>query len=223
MKTIYITIILIALAACGTNGQSKKVKLKSKTDTAYYALGIEYGKNIRKNAFGQINKEAFVSGIMDALNGKDTNRVKKSSLIVQQFMSEQREAKSEKAREEGENFLAENKNKEGIVTTTSGLQYKILREGKGPKPTKNDQVTTHYTGKFIDGNIFDSSVERGQPATFPVTGVIPGWVEALQLMPVGSKWELYIPQDLAYGPRGQGPIPPYSVLIFEIELLEIVK
>tara|TARA_E500000178_G_C17021821_1_gene756008 strand:- start:128 stop:799 length:672 start_codon:yes stop_codon:yes gene_type:complete len=221
MKTTYSTIILLTLAACGSNGQSKKAKLKSKTDTAYYALGVEYGKSIRKNAEGEINKDAFVSGILDALNGKDSNRVKNTSAVVQRFMSDQREAKSEKARKEGEDFLAKNKERKDVRSTSSGLQYRIIKEGNGPKPTKNDKVTTHYVGKFIDGKVFDSSVDRGEPTTFPVTGVIPGWVEALQLMPVGSKWELYIPQDLAYGARGQGPIPPYSVLIFEIELLEI--
>ena len=129
---------------------------------------------------------------------------------------------SEKNRIEGETFLAENKNKPGVITTASGLQYKILQKGDGPVPTNTDRVKVHYRGKLLDGTEFDSSYERGTPATFAVTGVIKGWTEALQLMKVGSKYELYIPSELAYGKNGSGPqIGPDSVLIFEVELLSI--
>src|SRR6202041_2945672 len=121
--------------------------------------------------------------------------------------------------EKGEKFLAENKTKEGVKTTDSGLQYKVLTEGSGKSPTASDTVVCHYRGTLLDGTEFDSSYKRGQPATFPVSGVIKGWTEAVQLMPVGSKWQLFIPPDLAYGDRGQGPIGPNSTLIFEVELL----
>ena len=130
--------------------------------------------------------------------------------------------KTKLAKEEGANFLAENAKKEGVISLESGLQYEILKQGSGPKPTINDNVTTHYHGTLIDGTIFDSSVDRGQPATFPVSGVIKGWTEALQLMTVGSKWRLYVPYDLAYGERGAGAnIGPFTTLIFEVELISI--
>ena len=126
------------------------------------------------------------------------------------------------AKEEGANFLAKNAKKEGVISLESGLQYEILKQGSGAKPTINDNVTTHYHGTLIDGTIFDSSVDRGQPATFPVSGVIKGWTEALQLMSVGSKWRLYVPYDLAYGERGAGAnIGPFTTLIFEVELISI--
>src|SRR3954469_1894439 len=124
--------------------------------------------------------------------------------------------------EKGEKFLAANKSKEGVKTTASGLQYKVVKEGTGRQPSATDTVKVHYEGKLLDGTVFDSSIKRGEPVEFPVNGVIPGWVEALQLMPQGSKWEVYIPSDLAYGPTGQGPtIPPASTLIFTVELLEV--
>ena len=127
-------------------------------------------------------------------------------------------------KEAGEKFLAENKKKDSVITTASGLQYKIIKKGDGPKPLATDKVKTHYHGTLIDGSVFDSSVQRGEPITFPVNGVIPGWIEALQLMPVGSKWKLFIPQELAYGIRGGGQtIKPYSALIFEVELIAIEK
>jgi FKBP-type peptidyl-prolyl cis-trans isomerase len=124
-------------------------------------------------------------------------------------------------KKEGEDFLAANKKKEGVTTTESGLQYEIIKKGEGAKPTKADTVVTHYKGTFLNGKQFDSSYDRNEPAKFPVTGVIAGWTEALQLMPVGSKWKLYIPSDLAYGPNGRQGIPPNSMLIFELELLSI--
>ena len=151
--------------------------------------------------------------------------------VVNSYMMKLQEQKSaESAKQflpnklEGEKFLTENKKKEGIVTLPSGLQYQIIKAGDGPKPTANDKVKTHYHGTLIDGTVFDSSVDRGEPITFPVTGVIPGWVEALQLMPVGSKWKLYVPQNLAYGARPAGDkIKPYSTLVFDVELISIEK
>jgi len=141
---------------------------------------------------------------------------------VQKSMSAAAERKNAGAKKAGEDFLAQNKSKTGVTTTTSGLQYKVLKAGTGKMPSASSQVTVHYTGKLIDGTVFDSSVERNEPATFPVNGVIQGWVEALQLMKEGDKWELYIPSQLGYGERGAGQqIPPFSTLIFEVELIKV--
>jgi FKBP-type peptidyl-prolyl cis-trans isomerase FklB len=148
----------------------------------------------------------------------------KASATIQKFFGEIQKAEGEKNQKAGEDFLAANKNKPGVVTLPDGLQYEIIKAGTGPKPKAEDEVKCHYHGTTIDGKVFDSSVERGEPANFPVNRVIPGWTEALQLMPVGSKWKLYIPAALAYGERGAGAdIKPNSTLIFEVELLEIVK
>jgi FKBP-type peptidyl-prolyl cis-trans isomerase FklB len=159
----------------------------------------------------------------DVYKGNDTViDVNLANDIINKYFQGAMERKAEKAKEEGAAFLAENAKKEGVVTLPSGLQYKVVKMGDGPKPKASDKVTTHYHGTLIDGTVFDSSVERNQPASFPVGGVIQGWQEALQLMPVGSKWILYVPYNLAYGDRGAGPkIGPYSTLIFEVELLKI--
>jgi FKBP-type peptidyl-prolyl cis-trans isomerase FklB len=141
---------------------------------------------------------------------------------IQEYFSKQQAKASESVVEEGRKFLATNSKKENIFTLESGLQYEVIKAGEGAKPSLNDQVTTHYHGTLIDGTVFDSSVERGQPASFPVNGVIKGWTEALQLMNVGSKWRLFVPYDLAYGERGAGPqIGPFTTLIFEVELISI--
>lgn len=143
--------------------------------------------------------------------------------ILQTYFEKIQNEKGKEAKEAGEKFLAENKTREGVVTLESGLQYKILNEGSGAKPTANDTVKCHYEGRLINGQVFDSSIRRGEPAEFPVGGVIAGWVEALQLMPVGSKWQLYIPSELAYGQHGAGAaIGPNETLIFDVELLEII-
>ena len=143
--------------------------------------------------------------------------------ILQTYFEKIQNEKGKEAKEAGEKFLAENKTREGVVTLESGLQYKILNEGSGAKPTANDTVKCHYEGRLINGQVFDSSIRRGEPAEFPVGGVIAGWVEALQLMSVGSKWQLYIPSELAYGQHGAGAaIGPNETLIFDVELLEII-
>lgn len=145
-------------------------------------------------------------------------------MFIQSYFQKLMDKKSEAAKADGVKFLEENKKKEGVQTTASGIQYKVNTMGTGPKPLATDRVKVHYTGKLIDGTVFDSSVERGEPAVFPLNGVIPGWTEALQLMPVGSKWTIYLPSDLAYGERGAGQqIPPHSTLIFEVELISIEK
>jgi FKBP-type peptidyl-prolyl cis-trans isomerase FklB len=142
--------------------------------------------------------------------------------VITRYTTEQSDAQATLNKEKGDAFLAENKNKEGVVTTASGLQYKIIEEGSGATPTAEDKVRVHYTGKLLNDEVFDSSIQRGDPVEFQVTGVIPGWTEALQLMKVGAKWELYIPSDLGYGTRGNPPIGPNETLVFEVQLIDIV-
>ena len=198
-------------------------KLKTEIDSVSYCIGVNIGENL-KNQFSDIDIKDFMNGINDVLSDKSEPKISNAEAqkILQEYFSKQQELKSKKAIEEGENFLAENGKKKGVTTLESGLQYEVITEGEGAKPTLNDQVTTHYHGTLIDGTVFDSSVERGQPATFPVSGVIKGWTEALQLMSVGSKWKLFVPYNLAYGERGAGAnIGPFTTLIFEVELISI--
>ena len=198
-------------------------KLKTEIDSVSYCIGVNIGENL-KNQFSDIDIKDFMNGINDVLSDKSEPKISNAEAqkILQEYFSKQQELKSKKAIEEGENFLAENGKKKGVTTLESGLQYEVITRGEGAKPTLNDQVTTHYHGTLIDGTVFDSSVERGQPATFPVSGVIKGWTEALQLMSVGSKWKLFVPYNLAYGERGAGAnIGPFTTLIFEVELISI--
>jgi len=186
---------------------------------------------INKQFFGEsgqgINKEQFLAGFNAGLLDKGVITQDEAELIAKEGFDKLQEKQMLEEfgenKAEGEKFLAENKAKEGVVTTESGLQYEILREGKGAIPTDENTVKVHYEGKLLDGTIFDSSYEREEPAEFPVTGVIKGWTEALKLMPVGSKWKVYIPQELAYGKANTGKINPFSMLIFEVELLDITK
>jgi FKBP-type peptidyl-prolyl cis-trans isomerase FklB len=197
-------------------------------DKQSYAVGINVGKSLRRDQL-DVEPKFVYQGIQDALaDGKlqltdDQIRTIMTNLQTQmrQKMEEKRLAETEGNKKEGAAFLAANATKPGVVTLPSGLQYKILTPGTGPKPAAGDSVVCNYRGSLLDHTEFDSSYKRGQPATFPVGGVIKGWTEALQLMPVGSKWELFIPPDLAYGDRGQGPIGPNSTLIFEVELVSI--
>jgi FKBP-type peptidyl-prolyl cis-trans isomerase FklB len=197
---------------------------------ASYAIGMNVGSGMKRQGI-DIDTAALVQGLKDALAGNKPlmteDEARAAIMKLQTEMQAQAQAKAKQEGEanqkEGATFLAANKGKEGVVTLPSGLQYKILKEGTGAKPTAADSVVCNYRGTLINGTEFDSSYKRGEPATFPVGGVIKGWTEALQLMPVGSKWQLYIPSDLAYGPRGTpgGPIGPNSTLIFEVELLSI--
>ena len=198
-------------------------KLKTEIDSVSYCIGVNIGENL-KNQFSDIDIKDFMNGMNDVLDKKSELKISNAEAqkILQEYFTKQQEMKTKMAKEEGANFLAENAKKEGVISLESGLQYEILKQGSGAKPTINDNVTTHYHGTLIDGTIFDSSVDRGQPATFPVSGVIKGWTEALQLMSVGSKWRLYVPYDLAYGERGAGAnIGPFTTLIFEVELISI--
>jgi len=192
-------------------------------DSVSYSLGISVANNLKNSGFESIETDAMSSAFNDVFSGKEERITEEdANLLIQEYFLALSEKKSQEATAEGSSFLVENAKKEGVITTSSGLQYEIITNGTGATPTETDQVTVHYHGTLIDGTVFDSSVDRGQPATFPVNGVIPGWVEALQLMNVGSKYKLYIPSDLAYGERGAGgSIGPNATLIFEVELLSI--
>lgn len=205
--------------------------LPNQTDRLSYALGVETGKSFKNHGIS-LNTTAFAQGLQDALSGNKT--LMSNDEITQQLKDFQRSSSTklqaqlqqnaQKNNQIGNSFLDANKERPGVITTASGLQYKILTPGNGEKPTINDVVSVDYEGRLLDGKVFDSSYERGMPATFPVNAVIMGWQEALQLMPVGSTWELYIPAKLAYGEQGaQGVIGPNETLIFKVHLLKIQK
>jgi FKBP-type peptidyl-prolyl cis-trans isomerase FklB len=203
--------------------------LKTDEEKFSYALGMRMGANFKKQGVA-VNPAILERGVKDALGGGKTllteEQAQAALMQVQNEMrkkqQEKMEAEAGENKKQGEAFLAANKTKEGVQTLPSGLEYKVLTEGTGPKPTASDTVECNYRGTLIDGKEFDSSAKHGGPATFPVSGVIKGWTEALQLMPVGSKWQLFIPPDLAYGDRGAGPdIGPESTLVFEVELVSI--
>jgi FKBP-type peptidyl-prolyl cis-trans isomerase FklB len=190
-----------------------------------YGIAMNMGRNIAQQGGVEIDLAAFVVGLQDGLSGAKS-RVSEPDLraafeTAQECAEAVAAGSAAQQAEAGNAFLAENKARAGVVTTKSGLQYEVLTKGQGVKPTKDQSVEVHYHGTLIDGTVFDSSVVRGETISFPVTGVIPGWIEALQLMPVGSKWKLTIPADLAYGNRAQGTIPAVSVLVFEVELISI--
>tara|TARA_B100000809_G_C15131070_1_gene528432 strand:- start:734 stop:1348 length:615 start_codon:yes stop_codon:yes gene_type:complete len=201
------------------------VELVSDDQKFSYGLGQSIGQNFLKDGIEKaFDMTAFVGGITDALDGTSALKPEEVNEIIQKKISELKEGTFGKVKEDGAAFLKENGTKDGITSLESGLQYEIVESGdvSGTKPTAENQVTTHYTGKLVDGTVFDSSVERGEPATFPVNGVIAGWTEALQLMVPGDKWRLYIPYDLAYGERGAGQdIPPFATLVFDIELISV--
>ncbi len=198
--------------------------IKTDLDKASYGLGMNIGTSLKGEGVSEINVEMFAKGLTDMMKGNPLElSVQEAYESIQEFLATANAKKFEKNITEGKKFLEENAKRPEVVTLPSGLQYEILKEGNGPKPKATDTVTTHYHGTLIDGTVFDSSVERNEPASFPVNGVIQGWVEALQLMPVGSKWKLFIPSNLAYGanPHPGGPIEPHMALIFEVELLAI--
>jgi len=226
------------LAACGQEAQADKVtdiKAYTEDQQAAYAIGSIVARNLvaplkRQEELGApLDKEIIVQGITDALNEATQLSDEELQTVLKAYdekmntlSTEAARVESEKAEADAENFFAENGKKEGITTTESGLQYEVLAAGTGEQATPNDTVTVHYTGSLLNGNVFDSSVERGEPATFALNRVIPGWTEGVALMNVGSKYKLYIPSELGYGAQGAGAdIPPNSTLVFEVELLEI--
>ncbi len=234
------TAVIIALAVCvvqfacvSKEGVQGKTSLKTYAEQKSYMIGIDIANNL-KSLHTEIDFEALVQGLGDVMKERpmllqkttlDSIRQTFTMQLREQQMASMKES-SEKNSKEGEEFLAANKTKPGVVTTASGLQYIVEKQGTGPKPKATDKVKVHYEGSLLDGKIFDSSIKRGQPVEFPLNGVIKGWSEALQLMPVGSKYKLFVPSNLAYGdnggPQGSG-IGPGAVLIFEVELLSIEK
>jgi FKBP-type peptidyl-prolyl cis-trans isomerase len=201
----------------------KEADLTDKHKKASYGLGILVGTNLKSQGGDSLNLESLLIGISDIFQNKKTKMEQQDAMTtVQQYMQEAAEKKSAKLKEQSAVFLEENKKKAGVTTTASGLQYSVITKGTGKAPGPNDQVTVHYVGKLTDGTVFDSSVERNEPATFGVSEVIPGWTEAMQLMHEGDKWLLVVPSDLAYGERGAGQqIPPFATLIFEVELIKV--
>ncbi len=230
-RLIYLPVFLLVILgmSCGQSGSVKNVKLSTPGDSAGYAIGILVGTNNRHqvdNVPGgdKINLDAMAAAFRVATQ-KGTGKMtpEEADQVIRRYFDAEEEKEGQKSLEEGNAFLEQNKSRDGIKITDSGLQYEILSEGNGPKPDAEDMVSVHYHGTLIDGTVFDSSVDRGEPAVFGVNQVIPGWTEALQLMPVGSKWKIYLPSNLAYGERGAGgDIKPNSTLIFEVELLDIV-
>ncbi|MET1078566.1 MAG: FKBP-type peptidyl-prolyl cis-trans isomerase [Pseudomonas sp.] len=191
-----------------------------------YGIGRQLGEQLRDNPPPGVSLDAILVGLTDAFTNK-ASRVSQEEMtasfkVIREIMQAEAQSKAQAAAGAGLTFLAENAKRDGIVQLASGLQYEVLTAGDGAKPSREDSVRTHYHGTLIDGTVFDSSYDRGQPAEFPVGGVIAGWTEALQLMGVGSKWRLYVPSELAYGEQGVGSIPPHSVLVFDVELLDIL-
>jgi len=205
------------------SNKPNEVTLNTELSKVSYSLGVLMANSVRSQGADNLDFDALAAAFRDVFTGNALKISQQDAMnVVQNYMQAAADRKHAGAKEEGEKFLAANKLKEGITTTASGLQYKALKLGNGRTPKANSSVTVHYTGTLTDGTVFDSSVQRGQPATFGVSQVIRGWTEALQLMREGDKWVLYIPYNLAYGERGAGnDIPPYATLIFEVELLNV--
>jgi FKBP-type peptidyl-prolyl cis-trans isomerase FklB len=230
MKMLPVLIISAFLCVPQSWAQQQTAPLKTEKDKVSYVIGLNLGTDMKRRSVENLNFDMLIQGIRDAYSGGNKLLTEEEQNQIwaafQKNLAEKQKVNMMKATEEnkkkGDAFLAENKTKEGVVTTASGLQYKVLRAGKGPKPKLEDTVTTHYRGTLLDGTEFDSSYRRNEPVSFKISGVIPGWTEALQLMETGSKWQLFIPADLAYGPKSPGGlIGPNETLIFEVELLSI--
>jgi FKBP-type peptidyl-prolyl cis-trans isomerase len=231
-----LAVLLLSFAACRKQPASKQTAqnspaagtvpvLESVDQKVSYGIGYNMGTGLGREKTVQVDRAALMAGIEDGLAQAKTRvpeaELEAAFMAMQQKMSAEMAAASEKQLAAGNEHLAKNKARPGVTVTASGLQYEVLKSGSGPKPTPTNTVRVHYHGTMVDGTVFDSSVERGEPVEFAVTGVIPGWVEALQLMSVGDKWKLTIPPAIGYGARGKGDIPPNAVLTFEVELLGI--
>lgn len=229
MKSYLIVSAGLAIMATVLVAQDNKPDLKDKKQKISYSIGVDIGNNFKRNEI-DVDPKALAAGLADAIAGKTLLTEEEMRNTLNDFSAELKTKFQDKQKQQGqdnlkkgEEFLAENAKKEGVKVTKSGLQYQVIKSGKGKTPKATDTVKTHYHGTLIDGTVFDSSVERNEPAVFPVNGVIPGWTEALQMMKEGDKWRLFIPAKLAYGERGAGQkIQPNSVLIFDIELLEVL-
>lgn len=220
-------VALVGLVLAGCDAQtSSEVELKTPAQKASYGIGLNMGKSLSQEGLADLDSQAVAMGIEDAI-GKKEQKLKDEELaeafaFLQKRAEERMTKLNEESAQAGKKFLEENGKKEGVVTTASGLQYEVIKKAEGAQPKASDVVTVHYEGKLTDGSVFDSSIERGSPIDLPVSGVIPGWVEGLQLMHVGEKYKLYIPSELAYGAQSPSPaIPANSVLVFELELLAI--
>lgn len=230
MRTLTLLITIAALASCNAPS-NKEAALSTFEDSASYAVGTTLGSNLQQDLDvqkieGDFNKDLIIAGMADALKSDSTKLSKEEAEeLMNRFFDELNNRKAEANKKAGEDFLEKNGAKAGVVTTESGLQYIVLKEGEGDSPTAADQVVVHYSGKLVSGEIFDSSYERNEPVTFYVRSVIPGWTEALQLMKPGAEYKLFIPSDLAYGEQGQprGGIGPNEVLIFDVKLIDIKK
>lgn len=229
IRWVAVVTMLLVAASAAAEGTPQERELKEKKDRISYSIGMDIGGNLKRQTF-EVDPELLAQGIRDVFSGGKTlltEEEQKQTLadLQKELMAKQQEhvrQMQEKNRKDGEEFLAANGKKEGVVTLPSGLQYKVLQAGSGPSPKLTDTVETNYRGTLLDGTEFDSSYKRGQTATFPVNGVIEGWKEALQIMKVGDKWQLFVPSGLAYGERGAGrEIGPNQALIFEVELLGI--
>lgn len=237
LKSILFVIISIIISMSSVYGQKKDKKKKDKDNTQFvlsnevdsvsYSLGVLIAENIKQGGLEDLDFDVFVQGIKDIIADDKVELIKKeqAGMLVNGYVMKQKEIQSAANTEEAKKFLEENKKNPDVIETSSGLQYIVLKEGTGESPKLTDKITAHYHGTLIDGTVFDSSVERGEPIQFPVNGVIPGWTEALQLMKVGSKYKLFIPSELGYGqnPPPGSVIEPGAVLIFEVELISIDK
>ncbi|MBS1764197.1 MAG: FKBP-type peptidyl-prolyl cis-trans isomerase [Bacteroidetes bacterium] len=230
-KLAVLCFLASAFSACGQKNKGGSA-IKTTVDSVSYGIGVSIGENFKKEGLTDMNIDVMARGISEAMKGEKTElSMEQIKSVIDSYMGEKQKVKDAEAQakgaanlEKGKKFLEENGKRQGVVTLPSGLEYEIIKEGNGPKPKADDMVTTHYHGTLIDGKVFDSSVERGQPAQFALNQVIPAWTEALQLMPVGSKWKLFVPANLAYGEHGAGGvIGPNETLIFEVELLSIDK
>lgn len=218
---VFIPLVAIGLMACDEKA-APVAGLTTQMDSVSYAIGLSVGGSVKSQNIDSFNPDIMAQAIKDLLADKTLFTDEDGNQIIQRFYMQKQQAEADVAGKAGREFLEQNAKDPDVKTTASGLQYKVIQEGTGARPVAIDKVTVHYTGTLLNGDVFDSSVERGEPATFPLNGVIPGWTEGLQLMTVGSKYKFFIPSELAYGDRGKGQkIPPGSTLIFEVELLAI--
>jgi FKBP-type peptidyl-prolyl cis-trans isomerase len=224
IKKLAIPLMLVPFVFGACNQNKSSVKLKNESDSISYCLGLTVGENLKHFDMPSLDVKTFGQAVYEVMHGKETKiKPENAGMYLQQYFTKLQMQQGAKNLKDGQDFLAKNKERKGVTTTPSGLQYEVIKQGTGPHPAKDDFVSIHYKGSLLDGTVFDNSYDRGQPASFSVGGVIPGFSEALQLMPVGSKYKVWIPAELGYGANGnpRGGIKPNSVLSFEIELLSI--